>query len=227
MQRLWTKIMSRPHGQIYRLLVQYFTIFDIGRILAHASSQGSFIFMPRNAINNRPTTHCDDLESVYYLLIFLMGSHTGMNVDKSPLARLPSDIQNWMVNDPFMVYHNKVLYMNSREFLFPLQDVFKPLEPLAVKLHLFFHDRRIYQRAGSTLTYPFTPMEDFTEFLDYFEETIERMKGNRQDSTSTNISHDDRGEYFGGPSSAVGMSKKKQNRAPEDFDRDQKKKIKM
>ncbi|KAF8490892.1 hypothetical protein JB92DRAFT_3007562 [Gautieria morchelliformis] len=77
--------------------------------------------MPRNALNNRLTAHCNDLESLYYLPIIFIDSHTGLNVDVSPLANsnLPYVIQNssWMLNDRALAGHN-MLYFNKSDLHF-------------------------------------------------------------------------------------------------------------
>jgi hypothetical protein len=103
--------------------------------------------------------------------------------------------------------------------MLPVQNVFKPLEPLAVKLHGFLHSRMMYDKddVEYPLPYPFTPEQDFSEFLGYFEETIEEMRFNPKQGTEDNP-HSDVEENLGRFSD--GTRGHPQKRAPENLDGD-------
>ncbi|KAF8520516.1 hypothetical protein JB92DRAFT_3111727 [Gautieria morchelliformis] len=141
---------------------------------------GSYVFWPRNALNNNPTTHCDDLESIYYLLCFIIAGHTRLDLCNSrlPDSKIPRYVSNWMLDEADFVFQNKEGYIRITAFPIPVQDEFKVLEPLAAKLHAFFFDRWIAETPNST------PEEDFTQFLNFFEETIEETDKRQRRETA-------------------------------------------
>jgi hypothetical protein len=177
--------------------------------------------MSRNALRKYPTTHCNNLESLYYLFCFIITAHTGPNLSTSrlPHAGLPEDLKLWFLGQPSFVAVAKKGHLDGEDFMLPVQNVFNPLEPLAVKLHGFLHTRVRYDKYGvrEPPPYPFTPEQDFSEFLGYFEETIEEMGFNPKQGTEDS-SHDDAEENLGGFSKGTSGHPKK--RAPEDIDRD-------
>ncbi|KAF8480547.1 hypothetical protein JB92DRAFT_2837657 [Gautieria morchelliformis] len=150
----------------------------------------SKIFMPRNALRKYPTTHCDDLESLYYLFCFIITAHTGPSLGKSRLPHddLPDDLQLWFQERPGSLATAKKGHLAGQEFMIPVQNAFKPLEPLAIKLHSFLHSRTGYSKddAREPPPYPFTPEHDFSEFLGYFEETIKEMEFISKQGTGDN-----------------------------------------
>ncbi|KAF8530715.1 hypothetical protein JB92DRAFT_2825564 [Gautieria morchelliformis] len=143
---------------------------------------GAYAFMPFHALENETTTHCDDLESVFYVLYFIIGWHTDFDLS---ISRLKEEEVNWMVsqwvddmgeidtNKRGKVAWSKRCCLENIKFnqYFRVQTVFKPLEPLAIELHRFFVTRHAHGGANGG-----TPEQDFTEFLGYFDETINELR---------------------------------------------------
>jgi hypothetical protein len=75
---------------------------------------------------------------------------------------------------PTMSFKTRRVTYDPRVSQFPVQDAFKPLEPLAAKLYSFVHGRFVH--ALSHELFPSSAEDDFTQFLNYFEETIEDME---------------------------------------------------
>ncbi|KAF8521685.1 hypothetical protein JB92DRAFT_3094405 [Gautieria morchelliformis] len=134
---------------------------------------GSSIFMSRAALDKKPTTHCDDLESLYYLLCFIIAGHKSLEIGSSrlPHPALPRFLKRWMLDDPLDVSDGKKYHFTDRSFSIVVQEKFMPLRPLASRLYSFFYNRSTDGAAGA-FPYSFTPEQDFNEFLGYFEEAI-------------------------------------------------------
>jgi hypothetical protein len=138
--------------------------------------------MSHRALDMDRTSHCGDLESVYYLLCFIIGCHTELDISMSQLAISPHPFDDWMHTSISKVARYKEGYIERRRLGFQVQEVFKPLERLATNLHLFLHVRVHasiggHQRKGDIPCSPLSAEHDFTEFLDLFNECIEEMMG--------------------------------------------------
>jgi hypothetical protein len=141
----------------------------------HTCFKGSLMFMPRNALNNLPTAHCDDLESVYYLLCFIIGGHSEVDLFRSRLSDMHPQIDEWMLQNRTKAVRYKRSHLRAEASEVLVQHVFQPLTSLAAKLHGFLQVRHLCQE--SSTPYPFSPEEDFTQFLGYFEQSIREMTG--------------------------------------------------
>jgi hypothetical protein len=112
-----------------------------------------------------------------------------------------------MLDDPDHVFQNKTAYMEPSRFRLAVTDVFKPLEPLAAKLHRFIHIRGRYDIEKARLLYPFTPEQDFTEYLNCFEETIVEMES--QQARREVVPQDDLRDNFDWSSRGMGGTTQK------------------
>jgi hypothetical protein len=124
--------------------------------------------MSRHALGQRLPTHCDDLESVYYLLILIVASHSGLDTSRLSYDGLARDLKPWMQTDAEKVSSLKDLHIDGETSKIPVQDVFLVLKPLTVQLHRFFRARRNVMEMTD-------PQQDFHEFLGYFDETLQIM----------------------------------------------------
>ncbi|KAF8529999.1 hypothetical protein JB92DRAFT_557602 [Gautieria morchelliformis] len=170
---------------------------------------GSQVFMSRHALGQRLPTHCDDLESVYYLLIWIVASHTGPDTPRLGFTHLPQNLKYWMDNNHAAVSHSKNYHLDAEKSTIQVQDGFLVLEPLTAKLRRFFGACR--NPAEMT-----DPRQDFQEFLGYFEETLQSMLRKRTHDDSNNS---DGGDWARTPE-GVGKNPWPDNKAPEDLERD-------
>ncbi|KAF8522848.1 hypothetical protein JB92DRAFT_3110419 [Gautieria morchelliformis] len=129
-----------------------------------------------------------------YTLCFIIGAHASLDLSTSrlPDAKIPRQIANWMLDDPDHVFQNKTGHLRSTHFTIPVQNTFKPLEPLAAKLYTFLHDRFVY--ALSHELSPSSAEGHFTQFLNYFEETIEDMEKQQKRDLVLGESQDSHGD---------------------------------
>jgi hypothetical protein len=132
--------------------------------------------MSRAALDKKPTTYCEDLESLYYLLCFIIAGHTSQDIGTSRLPQddLPRALKRWMLDDPLDASDGKKYHFTDAYFNLQVQEAFMPLRPLASRLYSFFYNRRTYNIA-TALPYSFTPEQDFNEFMGYFEEAIDDL----------------------------------------------------
>jgi hypothetical protein len=113
-----------------------------------------------------------------------MACHTDLDTSTSRLRdpELPWLLSEWMEdisdrNKSTATAHAKRMgIMHGWYFFdhFPVQEVFKLIEPLAFKLYEFLRVR--YRAATGDSTNVATPEQDFAEFLGYFEETIKELR---------------------------------------------------
>jgi hypothetical protein len=169
--------------------------------------------MSRHALGGDPPTHCDDLESVYYLLILIVASHTGLDTPQLPFSHLPEGLKLWMNTDPAVVSSSKNVHLEAEESKFPVQDVFLVLKPLTVQLHRFFRIRQ----DSTDMT---DPQQDFHEILGYFDETLRSMPESLRKRTYDDSNNSDGGDRARISEGGVEKNPWPDNKVPEDLERD-------
>ncbi|KAF8503171.1 hypothetical protein JB92DRAFT_2833428 [Gautieria morchelliformis] len=82
-------------------------------------TQLALTVLSRHILEQRPPTHCDDLESVYFVLTLIVTSHTGLDTPRLASTDLPQ----LMDTDPVAVATAKNDHLEAEESEIPVQDV--------------------------------------------------------------------------------------------------------
>jgi len=123
-------------------------------------------------------SHLDDLESIYWILCFIIAHHDGPDLATSRLAKTPSVLVGWLSEDEWSAVIAKNSHL-TEDFNLPVQDWFRPLEPLARSLHSFFQSRILARdearRLGEALPLP-DAREDYEKFVAMFSQAIQAVE---------------------------------------------------
>jgi hypothetical protein len=91
-----------------------------------------------NALNKAPMTPMDDLESIFYLLCWIMAGHTGTVLKPHALKHksLPYELQTMLsAGTDKSIARHKYSFMDRRAFRLTLQTPFASFLPLMQKYH--------------------------------------------------------------------------------------------
>ena len=120
------------------------------------------------------SSHLEDLESLYWLLCFIIAGHSGPDLATCRLAPKlwPADIQLWQTPNAPAAAAAKEGHLR-RVFKLTVQQCFEGLERLVRNLHAFFQAR--LQDTQTTIPVA-DAQKDFREFLGYFSQTIQELE---------------------------------------------------